>query len=359
MRYSAASLRPIKDAHASGLRLNIGKLIPRWKGVTIGGDVHLATYREKAMIRQLLFALLIGSFLSSVSNAEPRKFARYRVGNKIAYGIVDGERIQEIEGNLFYQWKKTDRSYALKEVKLLVPSEPRHVFAMAGNYENHINDGTTTAIITTTSKVSSNPKTGETTTETKVEEEVRIAGQVPELFKTPQPFFKSPSSLTANDTNVVIPKDAGVVHYEAELVIVIGRTCKDVSKQEAADYVFGVTCGNDVSARVWQKGDVQWWRAKASDTFGPCGPFIVTGLDYDNLKITLRQNGEVKQDDNTKHLIHDVASCVSFISKHITLQPGDMIFTGTPGKTAEIKAGDVLEVEIEGVGVLRNKVVAE
>lgn len=311
------------------------------------------------MIRQLLFALLIGSFFSSVSNAETQKFARFQVGDKIAYGVVSGQRIQEISGNLFGEWKKTDKSYALKEVKLLVPTEPRHVFAMAGNYENHINDGTTTAIITTTTKVKSNPKTGETTTESTTEEEVRVAGQVPKLFKIPQPFFKSPSSLTANDTNVVIPKDAGVVHYEAELVIVIGRTAKDVSKEEAADYVFGVTCGNDISARVWQKGDVQWWRAKASDTFGPCGPYIVNGLDYDNLKITLRQNGEVKQDDNTKHLIHDVASCVSFISKHITLQPGDMIFSGTPGKTAEIKAGDVLEVELEGVGVLKNKVVAE
>lgn len=311
------------------------------------------------MIRQLLFALLVCSVLCSVSNAEPQKFARFQVGDKIAYGIVDGQRIQEISGDLFGKWKKTDKSHALKEVKLLVPTEPRHVFAMAGNYENHINDGTRTVIITTTSTVKTNPKTGETTTETKTEEELRISGQVPDKFKIPQPFFKSPSSLTANGTNIVLPKDAGTVHYEAELVVVIGREAKDVSKQEALDYVFGVTCGNDISARVWQKGDVQWWRAKASDTFGPCGPYIVSGIDYDNLKIALRQNGETKQDDNTKFLIHDVASCVSFISKHITLQPGDLIFTGTPGKTAAIKAGDVLEVEIEGVGVLKNKVVAE
>lgn len=311
------------------------------------------------MIRHSLIALLVCCVLSSVTNAEPQKFARFKVGDKVAYGIVNGQRIQAIDGDLFGKWKKTDKSYALKEVKLLVPTQPRHVFAMAGNYENHINDGTRTVIITTTSTVKSNPKTGETTTETKTEEEVRISGQVPEKFKTPQPFFKSPSSLTAHDTNVVLPKDAGTVHYEAELVVVIGREATDVSKQEALDYVFGVTCGNDISARVWQKGDVQWWRAKASDTFGPCGPYIVSGIDYDNLKITLRQNGEVKQDDNTKFLIHDVASCVSFISKHITLQPGDMIFTGTPGRTAEIKAGDELEVELEGVGVLRNKVVSE
>ena len=157
----------------------------------------------------------------------------------------------------------------------------------------------------------------------------------------------------------MLPAGSEVVHYEAELVVVIGRVAKNVSKQDALDYVFGVTCGNDISERKWQKGDVQWWRAKGSDTFGPCGPFITRGLDYDNLQLKLRLNGEVKQDDNTSYLIHDVASTVSFISQHITLHPGDLIFTGTPGKTDVIKAGDVVEVELEGVGVLRNQVVAE
>jgi 2-keto-4-pentenoate hydratase/2-oxohepta-3-ene-1,7-dioic acid hydratase in catechol pathway len=311
------------------------------------------------MFRKLSLASLICLAAVTISFAEAQKYARFKAGDTVAYGLVEGQRIRQLDGDLFGKWKKTDKTFALKEVELLVPTEPRHVFAMAGNYENHINDGSTTTIIKTTSTVKSNPKTGETTTATTTEEEVRISGQVPKLFKIPQPFFKSPSSLTAHDTNIVIPKGATVVHYEAELVVVIGREAKDVSKQEAADYVFGVTCGNDVSARKWQKGDVQWWRAKASDTFGPCGPFIVSGLEYDNLQMTLRQNGKVKQDESTKHLIHDVAACVSFISQHITLHPGDMIFTGTPGKTDAIQAGDVIEVEVEGVGVLRNKVVAE
>ena len=130
-------------------------------------------------------------------------------------------------------------------------------------------------------------------------------------------------------------------------------------KEKAKEYVFGVTCGNDVSARDWQKNDVQWWRAKGCDTFGPCGPYIATGLDYDNLMLTLRQNGEVKRKQSTRDLIHSVADTVSFISKHTTLEPGDLIFTGTPGKTAAIKPGDVIEVELEGVGVLRNPVRAK
>ena len=123
--------------------------------------------------------------------------------------------------------------------------------------------------------------------------------------------------------------------------------------------MLGVTCGNDVSARVWQKGDVQWWRAKGSDTFGPCGPYIVSGINYDDLLLELRLNGEVKQKERTSRMIHDVATQVSEISRHVTLHPGDLIFTGTPGETAAIKPGDVVEVELEGVGVLRNEVVAE
>lgn len=127
--------------------------------------------------------------------------------------------------------------------------------------------------------------------------------------------------------------------------------------------MFGVTAGNDVSERIWQNDmevkDVQWWRAKGADTFGPVGPAIVTGVDYSNLMLRLRLNGEVKQEEKTDHLIHDVPTTVSFISQYVTLYPGDLIFTGTPGKTSEIKPGDVVEVELEGAGVLRNPVVAE
>jgi len=309
-------------------------------------------------VQKTLLTLVVVFTSATWLHAEPQKFARFQAGETVAYGLVEGQRIRQLDGDLFGDWKPTDKTFALKEVKLLVPTRPTQVLALAGNYENHINKGQTTTTIITTTTVVTDPKTGATSTSSTTTEDTRTDGQVPEKFRTPQPFFKSPSCLVANEAEIVLPRDAGTTHYEAELVIVIGRTAQNVSVAEALDYVFGVTCGNDVSARVWQKEDVQWWRAKGTDTFGPCGPFIVSGIDYDNLPIKLRLNGEVRQDDNTSYMIHDVATQVSFISQHITLHPGDLIFTGTPGTTDAIKPGDVVEVELEGVGVLRNRVVA-
>ncbi len=156
----------------------------------------------------------------------------------------------------------------------------------------------------------------------------------------------------------MIPKGTAEVHPEGEMVIVIGKRAKNVPEKNAKQYVFGVTCGNDISARDWQANDVQWWRAKGSDTFGPCGPFIAAGVNYDDLLLTTRVNGEVRQSQRTKDLINSVAAIVSFASRHVTLEPGDLIYTGTPGKTAAIKPGDVVEVELESVGILRNPIVA-
>src|SRR6185312_8018944 len=149
-------------------------------------------------------------------------------------------------------------------------------------------------------------------------------------------------------------------HYEGELVVVIGRTTRNASRQEAAASVFGVTCGNDVSDRNWQRGagkDVQYWRAKGCDTFGPLGPVIVTGLDYSDLLLTTRVNGTVAQQQRTSDLIFDVPTVIAFVSRYVTLGQGDVIYTGTPGNTRAMKAGDVVEVEIEGIGTLRNPVV--
>jgi 2-keto-4-pentenoate hydratase/2-oxohepta-3-ene-1,7-dioic acid hydratase in catechol pathway len=161
---------------------------------------------------------------------------------------------------------------------------------------------------------------------------------------------------------IVVPSDSTDLHFEGELVLVIGKRLRHASKTEAADGIFGVTCGNDVSERNWQRGpdkDVQWWRAKGCDTFTPIGPAIVTGLNYGNLRLRTRLNGEVVQDQSTADLIFDCATVVSFISRYITLEPGDIVFTGTPGQTQAMKSGDVVEVEIEGVGVLRNHLAAE
>ena len=254
------------------------------------------------------------------------KFARFKVDDKISFGIVEGEKVYEVSGLIFGQWKRTDRMHAISDVKLLVPTQPRHVFAMAGNYKSHLQEA-----------------------------------EIPPKFRIPQPFFKSPSSLLRHGGQIIIPEGATEeVHYEAEMVVVIGKQARNVSRKDAHRYVLGVTCGNDVSERYWQNDkenkDVQWWRAKGSDTFGPCGPFIVSGLNYDDLLLTLRLNGEVKQQERTSKMIHDVATQVSFISKHVTLLPGDLIFTGTSGTTSALRPGDVVEVELEGVGILRNAV---
>jgi 2-keto-4-pentenoate hydratase/2-oxohepta-3-ene-1,7-dioic acid hydratase in catechol pathway len=131
-----------------------------------------------------------------------------------------------------------------------------------------------------------------------------------------------------------------------------------VPRETAAEYIFGVTAGNDLSERDWQRNDLQWLRAKGSDTFGPIGPVIVRGLDPNDLLLQTRVNGEVRQSERTRDLIFDVEEIVSYVSRYVTLYPGDVIFTGTPGSTMALEPGDVVEVEVEGVGVLRNTVVS-
>jgi 2-keto-4-pentenoate hydratase/2-oxohepta-3-ene-1,7-dioic acid hydratase in catechol pathway len=319
------------------------------------------TQRQHSLCRQTLaIAIFLGTSMG-IGWAEdgPLRFARFQVGETVGYGLVEGERLRLLDGDIFADWSKTDQTYALDEVTLLVPTQPTQVLSLAGNYHSHIVDEkTVTTIVTTVTETSTDLKTGETTSTTTSQTEQRSSDAVPERFRTPQPFFKSPSCLTPHEGHIVIPREAETVHFEAEMVVVIGKTARNVPPERALEYVFGVTCGNDVSARVWQQNDVQWWRAKGADTFGPCGPFIARGIDYDNLLTTLRLNGKVMQRESTSHMINDVATTVSFISRHVTLHPGDLIFTGTSGKTAAIEPGDVVEVEIEGVGVLRNHVVA-
>ena len=135
---------------------------------------------------------------------------------------------------------------------------------------------------------------------------------------------------------------------------VIGKKASKVSKEEASDYIFGVTAGNDVSARNWQSMDLQWFRGKASDTFAPVGPVLVSGLNYKDLLVQSRLNGQVMQSQRTKDHIHDIDAIVSHISQTVTLEPGDIIYTGTPGTTSSMVPGDVIEIEVEGVGIIKN-----
>lgn len=300
--------------------------------------------------------VLLLTGLAQAENPKVTKYCRFQAGDTVAYGLVEDETITELDGDLFGKWKKTDKSHKLSSVKLLAPCKPGKVFAMAGNYKSHLGGEDTVTTITTTTKLTTD-KTGTTKADSKTLVDVNKPGTIPEKFQIPQIFYKLPTSIVATGDNIVIPPGTKDVHYEAEMVIVIGKRAKNISEEDALKYVFGVTAGNDVSARDWQKSDVQWWRAKGSDTFGPIGPFIVSGLNYDNLRIQLRNNGKQLQDCNTKELIQNTAKMVSFISKHVTLEPGDVIFTGTSGTTTAIKPGDVVEVEIEGIGILKNAVV--
>ena len=149
------------------------------------------------------------------------------------------------------------------------------------------------------------------------------------------------------------------MQYEGELVAVFGKKCRNVSPSEALDYVFGWTIGNDISERVWQRNDRTLWRAKNSDTFKPMGPWIVTGLVPDQLRTIVRVNGRVTEDFDTGNMIFDAPTFISEVSKYNTIQPGDIMWLGTDGIPENIKGGDVVEVEISNIGILRNPVVRE
>ena len=274
--------------------------------------------------------LLVGSIAASVAanqlNAQTtptEKFVRFQMGSATSYGIVTGETVEAIQGDLFGAHKKTGIRHKLNEVKLLAPCTPSKVLAVGLNYKSHI--GT------------------------------RKPPSAPEIFYKPITCLQNPGDP------IIIPKDSQNTHYEGELVIVMGRRASHISAAEAKSTIFGVCCGNDVSERDWQGGpnkDLQWWRAKGADTFGPLGPMIVRGIDYSNVMLQTRLNGVVVQKSNTSDLLFDCHSIVSYISQYVTLVPGDVIYTGTPGSTKKMSPADVVEVEIDGVGILRNPIAA-
>jgi 2-keto-4-pentenoate hydratase/2-oxohepta-3-ene-1,7-dioic acid hydratase in catechol pathway len=250
----------------------------------------------------------------------PHAFVRYQHSGRTRYGQLDGETVRELEGHLFDNPAPTGTLLTLADVRLLPPVDPSKIIAVGRNYKSHL-------------------------------------GERPALT-APGLFAKFPNSLIASGETIVLPPGAEDVHYEGEMVVVIGKRAKHVAPGHAAAVIFGVTAGNDVSERAWQKSDLQWLRAKSSDTFGPLGPAVVTGLHYNDLLVETRLNGEVRQSQRTRDLIFDVDTIVSYVTQYFTLLPGDLIFTGTPGTTQAMKPGDVVEVEVEGVGTLRNTVAA-
>ncbi len=273
---------------------------------------------RRELIQLGLAAAVASRAATQTPQATSQKYVRYEHAGRISYGILDGETVHELRGTPFGNHARTGAKRKLADVRLLVPCEPSKVLAVGLNYKSHLGN--------------------------------RPGPKVPEIF------YKLPTCLLETGGRIVFPSGAENVHYEGEMVIVMGKRARNVSKEEAAGCVLGVTCGNDVSARDWQRNDLQWWRAKASDTFGPLGPAIATGLNYGNLQLQTRLNGQVKQSANTNDLLYDVPTIVSFISQCVTLLPADVIYTGTPGQTSAMKPGDVVEVEIEGIGVLRNTI---
>jgi 2-keto-4-pentenoate hydratase/2-oxohepta-3-ene-1,7-dioic acid hydratase in catechol pathway len=248
-------------------------------------------------------------------------YVKYETAGRVAWGLLEEETIRELQGNVFDGAKPNGRTLKLAEVKLLAPAEAKKVIAAGLNYRSHIGEQTP----------------------------AKYVGL----------FAKMPTSLVGHHADIIYPADATTVHYEAEVCLVIGKRAKNITEAQVKDHVFGVAPCNDVSERAWQKADLQWFRAKGSDTFGPMGPTLVRGADYNKLKLIGRHNGKVVQETTTDLLIFSIDNIVSYISRYVTLEPGDVIFTGTPGTTQAMQPGDTFEVEIEGIGTLRNKVVAE
>ena len=249
------------------------------------------------------------------------KFLRAAKGGQTFYAVLSGDTVKRLSGLPYDETVYAGEEYNLSDVEMLAPSEPGKIVAVGLNYAKH-------------------------------------AGEMKEeLRKTPTIFLKPATSVTAQEGDIVYPDMSDRVDYEAELAVVIGKTCKNVTAEAAADYVFGYTALNDVTARDLQAADGQWTRAKSFDTFCPFGPFIETDYNPAGKRIMSVLNGDVKQDASTSDMIYNVAEIVSFISGCMTLLPGDVIATGTPEGIGPMKKGDVIEIKLEGLETLRNTLV--
>ncbi|MDI6799551.1 MAG: fumarylacetoacetate hydrolase family protein [Actinomycetota bacterium] len=249
------------------------------------------------------------------------KIIRFSFGSKVHYGALEGEVVKAAFGSPFEDFGLTGDEFLIGDVMLLPPTLPSKVVAVGLNYIDHA-------------------------------KELNM-----EAADEPVIFIKPATSVIGPGEDIIYPKMSGEVDYEAELAIVIKDKIKDVSQDEAPLHILGFTCANDVTARDLQRKDGQWTRAKSFDTFCPLGPHIETELDVSDLKIELLLNGEIKQSSSTKNMIFDPYFLVSFVSQIMTLYPGDLIITGTPPGVGPMNKGDTVEVKIEGIGSLRNRLV--
>ncbi|AFV24860.1 5-oxopent-3-ene-1,2,5-tricarboxylate decarboxylase [Methanolobus psychrophilus R15] len=242
-------------------------------------------------------------------------FGRFKYMDDLFYGEINNGIVTSRDGD--------GKTYEMEELEVLPPSNPSKIVCVGLNYHDHATE---------------------------------VGMKVPD---EPVLFIKPPSAVIGHGGKIMYPRCSHRVDYEAELAVIIGKRCKNIEYERACDVIAGFTCFNDVTARDLQSRDVQWTRAKSFDTFAPVGPFIMPTCDFDpdNACIKARVNGEIKQDSNTSNLIFDVPYLIEFISGIMTLEVGDIIATGTPPGIGELNPGDNVEVEIEGIGTLRNEVV--
>lgn len=259
------------------------------------------------------------------------RWAKYEHNGKESYGIVEGETIEEVNGIPWENPKKTGNTVSVNDIKWLPPVIPPTFYAAGLNYAEHV--------IKTAKRI----------------------GKEPNIPEKPDIGYRAVNALIGHEENIVIPKDAGeLMHYEAEIVAIIGKKTKHISKEDALSCVFGYTIGNDVSERDWQKGDRTLWRGKNTDTFKPMGPWIETDVgDLDKLTTTVKVNSETTIEFPTNNMIFDIPTYISAMSKYVTIYPGDMIWMGTEGASPNMKPGDVCEIEITNIGMLRNTFVLE
>ena len=249
--------------------------------------------------------------------------ARVNVDGGPVWGVVEDGCVYGLRGDPFGDWKRGAELGPPDSLQLLAPAVPTKIVCVGLNYALHADESSM------------------------------------DLPIEPLLFLKPPSSVIGPGASIILPPQSQRVDHEVELAVVIGRRCRDVAQDEAWDHVLGVTCGNDVTARDLQFRDNQWTRAKGFDTFCPLGPWLVAGLneaDVADLQVICRVNGEPRQRGRTSEMVFSPAQLVAYVAGIMTLEPGDVIMTGTPAGTSPLVAGDVVEVEVEGIGVLRNPV---
>ena len=257
-------------------------------------------------------------------------WCRFEINRATSYGIVEGETVTKVNGSPFEDHTVTSTTYQLDQVKLLAPVIPGMLYAAGPNYRGH------------------------------VEGMAARRGLPPSYPTRPDPNFRSVHAIIGSEENIVVPEDcSGAVQPEGQLAVVMGKKARNVPVEEAIDCVFGYTIGNDISQRPWQQADRTMFRGKNCDTWKPMGPWIVTGLNPKGFKITVRHNGNVWEDFSSADQIWDSATWIHELSKYATLYPGDVLWMGTQGADGDMVPGDTIEVEVSGIGTLRNYVVAE